>query len=66
MMDNQWNHELWHSQASTKFQLPSPSSVSTSLLSGLSDRNSLILLTLAFWHGFRPAWGFVTVLARLT
>jgi hypothetical protein len=54
------------SQASIKFQFARPSSVLTSLLLSLFDRNSLILLTLAFWHGFCPAWGFVTVLARLT
>ena len=66
MIDNQWNHELGTSQAQHKIPVALPSSVLTSLLSGLSDRNSLILLTLAFWHGFRPAWGFVTVLPRLT
>ena len=66
MIDNQSNQELWHLSGQHKIPVALPSSLLTSLLSGLSDRNSLILLILAFWHGFRPAWGFVTVLARLT
>ena len=65
VIDNQWNHELWHQSGQHKIPVALPSSVLTSLLSGLSDRNSLILLTLAFWHGFRPAWGLVTVDVRV-
>jgi hypothetical protein len=66
VVDNQWNHELSASQARTSILVALPSSVLRSVLSPLPCLNSLILLTLEFWHGFRPACGSVTVLARLT
>ena len=53
-------------QARIKFQLPYETPILMSLHFGLSDRNSLILLTLSFWHGFPPSSGFGTVLAWLT
>ena len=66
MIDNQWNHELGASQAPHRIPVALPNSVLMSLLSVASDRNSLILLTFVFCHGFRPAWSFDTVLPRLT
>ena len=65
-IDNQRNHELGASQCPLKIPVALPGSVLTSLLPGVSDRNLLILLIFVFCHGFRPAWGFVTVLPRLT
>jgi hypothetical protein len=65
LIDNQRSHELGANQAWHKIPVALPNSVLTSLLSVVSDRNSLILLTLVFCHGFRPASGLVTVLPQL-
>ena len=68
MIDNQRNHELGASQSPLEIPVALPGSVLTSLLSCVSDRNSLILLTLVFCHGFRPdlefCHGFATVNVR--
>ena len=48
MIDNQRNHELGASQGPLRIPVALPGSVLTSLLSGVSDRNSLILLLLYF------------------
>ena len=57
-IDDQRNHELGASQCPLKIPVALLGSVLSSLLPGISDRNLLILLTVLFCHGFRPAWGF--------
>jgi hypothetical protein len=58
VIDNQRNHELGACRGTLEIPVALPGSVLTSLLSGFSDRNSLILLTFVFCHGFPPSLGF--------
>jgi hypothetical protein len=58
VIDNQWNHELWQQSGQHKIPVALSDLFFDEFPLRLSDRNSLILLALTFWHGFRPSLGF--------